>query len=138
MPVRLRASVDSALRIAQFLETQDAVRWVKYPYLESHPQYELAKSQMSGGGTIITFELDAPEGEGKKRAFELLNKLRIVDISNNLGDSKSLITHPATTTHRAMGPEGRAAIGLSDGVVRLSVGLEDPEDLLEDLQQALS
>ena len=138
MPVRLRASVDSALRIAKFLETQDAVRWVKYPYLESHPQYELAKSQMSGGGTIITFELDAPEGEGKKRAFELLNKLRIVDISNNLGDSKSLITHPATTTHRAMGPEGRAAIGLSDGVVRLSVGLEDSEDLLEDLQQALS
>ncbi|UTT47908.1 O-succinylhomoserine sulfhydrylase [Rhodococcus gordoniae] len=138
MPVRLRASVDSALRIAQFLESQEAVRWVKYPYLESHPQYELAKSQMSGGGTIITFELDAPEGEGKKRAFELLNKLRIVDISNNLGDAKSLVTHPATTTHRAMGPEGRAAIGLSDGVVRLSVGLEDPEDLLEDLQQALS
>ncbi|MFX1757486.1 cystathionine gamma-synthase [Rhodococcus gordoniae] len=138
MPVRLRASVDSTLRIAQFLESQEAVRWVKYPYLESHPQYELAKSQMSGGGTIITFELDAPEGEGKKRAFELLNKLRIVDISNNLGDAKSLVTHPATTTHRAMGPEGRAAIGLSDGVVRLSVGLEDPEDLLEDLQQALS
>ncbi|MBS9375574.1 O-succinylhomoserine sulfhydrylase [Rhodococcus sp. B50] len=138
MPVRLRASVDSTLRIAQFLESQDAVRWVKYPYLESHPQYELAKSQMSGGGTIITFELDAPEGEGKKRAFELLNKLRIVDISNNLGDAKSLITHPATTTHRAMGPDGRAAIGLSDGVVRLSVGLEDPEDLLEDLEQALS
>lgn len=138
MPVRLRASVDSTLRIAQFLESHAAVRWVKYPYLESHPQYELAKSQMSGGGTIITFELDAPEGEGKKRAFELLNKLRVVDISNNLGDSKSLITHPATTTHRAMGPEGRAAIGLSDGVVRLSVGLEDPEDLLEDIEQALS
>jgi O-succinylhomoserine sulfhydrylase len=138
MPVRLNAAVDSALRLGRFLESSDKVRWVKYPYLESHPQYELAKSQMSGGGTILTFELDAPEGEGKKRAFELLNKLRIVDISNNLGDTKSLITHPATTTHRAMGPEGRAAIGLSDGVVRLSVGLEDHEDLLEDLEQALA
>ncbi|MEE2034762.1 O-succinylhomoserine sulfhydrylase [Rhodococcus chondri] len=138
MPVRLAHSVSTTLKLARFLESNDKVSWVKYPYLESHPQYELAKSQMSGGGTIITFELDAPAGEGKKRAFELLNKLRIVDISNNLGDSKSLITHPATTTHRAMGPEGRAAIGLSDGVVRLSVGLEDPDDLLEDLEQALS
>ncbi|WFR73640.1 O-succinylhomoserine sulfhydrylase [Prescottella defluvii] len=137
MPLRVRHSVDSALRIAQFLEAEASVRWVKYPYLESHPQHELAKSQMSGGGTVVTFELDSAEGEGKKRAFELLNKLRVIDISNNLGDSKSLITHPATTTHRAMGPEGRAAIGLSDGVVRLSVGLEDPEDLLEDLAQAL-
>lgn len=138
MPVRINAAVSSALRIAQFLDEQPGVKTVLYPYLESHPQYELAKSQMSGGGTIITLELDAPEGEGKKRAFEVLDKLRIVDISNNLGDAKSLITHPATTTHRAMGPEGRAAIGLSDGIVRLSVGLEDPEDLLEDLQQALS
>ncbi|TCN46236.1 O-succinylhomoserine sulfhydrylase [Rhodococcus sp. SMB37] len=138
MPVRLRAAVDSTLRIGKFLESHSEVSWIKYPFLESHPQHELAKSQMSGGGTILTFELAASEGEGKKRAFELLNKLRVIDISNNLGDSKSLITHPATTTHRAMGPEGRAAIGLSDGVVRLSVGLEDPEDLLEDLEQALA
>jgi len=138
MPVRLKHAVATTQRLAEFLEASDQVKWVKYPYLESHPQHELARSQMSGGGTIITFELDAPDGGGKKRAFELLNKLRIVDISNNLGDSKSLVTHPATTTHRAMGPEGRAAIGLSDGVVRLSVGLEDPEDLLEDFEQALS
>nr|WP_206039706.1 O-succinylhomoserine sulfhydrylase [Rhodococcus sp. HNM0563] len=138
MPVRLRAAVDSTLRIGQFLESHSEISWIKYPFLESHPQYDLARSQMSGGGTILTFELAAAEGEGKKRAFELLNKLRVVDISNNLGDSKSLITHPATTTHRAMGPEGRAAIGLTDGVVRLSVGLEDPEDLLEDLEQALA
>ncbi len=139
MPLRVQRSVDTALELARFLESQDAVNWVKYPYLESHPQHELARSQMSGGGSVITFELAAADGEGKKKAFELLNKLRIVDISNNLGDAKSLITHPATTTHRAMGPpEGRAAIGLADGVVRLSVGLEDPQDLLEDLQQALS
>ena len=93
---------------------------------------------MSGGGTVVTFELNDHDGiDGKKRAFEVLNALKVIDISNNLGDSKSLITHPATTTHRAMGPEGRAAIGLSDAVVRLSVGLEGIDDLLADLDQAL-
>jgi O-succinylhomoserine sulfhydrylase len=117
------------------------VRWVRYPYLASHPQYDLAKRQMSGGGTVITFELRPPEGPGstvKQRAFELLDKLRLIDISNNLGDTKSLVTHPATTTHRAMGPEGRAAIGLGDGVVRISVGLESADDLTADIDQALS
>ncbi|MFC9834803.1 O-succinylhomoserine sulfhydrylase [Rhodococcus sp. NPDC127530] len=138
MPIRVRHSVGSALEIAQFLEGHSAVDWVKYPYLESHPQYELAKKQMSGGGTVVTFALNASEGEAKKRAFELLDALRLVNISNNLGDSKSLITHPATTTHRAMGPEGRAAVGITDGVVRLSVGLEDTADLLTDLEQALA
>ncbi|NIL78619.1 MULTISPECIES: O-succinylhomoserine sulfhydrylase [Rhodococcus] len=137
MPVRVRHSTQSALEIARFLEGHPGVSWVKYPYLESHPQHELAKKQMKGGGTVVTFELDAQEGEGKKRAFELLDALRVIDISNNLGDAKTLITHPATTTHRAMGPEGRAAVGLSDGVVRISVGLEDVEDLIADLQQAL-
>lgn len=112
------------------------MRWVKYPFLQSHPQYELAKRQMRGGGTVVTFELDGDDG--KARAFEVLDKLRVIDISNNLGDAKSLITHPATTTHRAMGPEGRAAIGLGDGVVRISIGLEGTEDLIADLDQALS
>lgn len=137
MPLRVRHSVASALTIAEFLEEHPAVRWVKYPYLKSHPQYELATSQMSGGGTVVTFELDAPEGRAKERAFEVLDKLRIIDISNNLGDAKSLVTHPATTTHRAMGPEGRAAVGITDGVVRISVGLEDIEDLVADLDGAL-
>lgn len=138
MRLRVDASVSSALRIAEFLEADSRVRWVKYPFLQSHPQFELAKSQMSGGGTVVTFELNDHDGiDGKKRAFEVLNALKVIDISNNLGDSKSLITHPATTTHRAMGPEGRAAIGLSDSVVRLSVGLEGIDDLLADLDQAL-
>lgn len=137
MSVRVNYSNASAQRIAEFLEGHKAVRWVRYPFLPSHPQYELAKRQMSGGGTVITFELDAPEGRGKERAFEVLDKLSVIDISNNLGDSKSLITHPATTTHRAMGPEGRAAIGLGDGVVRISVGLEGTEDLIADLARAL-
>jgi O-succinylhomoserine sulfhydrylase len=132
--LRVQHGNDSALRIAQFLENHSAVGWVRYPFLESHPQYDLAKRQMTGGGTVVTFEL---KGGTKERAFEMLDKLNIVDISNNLGDAKSLITHPATTTHRAMGPEGRAAIGLGDGVVRISVGLEGTEDLINDLAQAL-
>ena len=138
LAIRVDYSTASALRVAEFLEGHAGVRWVRYPYLASHPQHDLAKRQMSGGGTVVTFELDAPEGMGKQRAFEVLDKLAIIDISNNLGDSKSLITHPATTTHRAMGPEGRAAIGLGDGVVRISVGLEGTEDLIADLDRALS
>jgi len=138
LAVRVEYSTASALRIAEFLENHQAVRWVRYPFLASHPQYDLAKRQMTGGGTVVTFELNAPTDRGKQRAFEVLDKLRVIDISNNLGDAKSLITHPATTTHRAMGPEGRAAIGLGDGVVRISVGLEGTDDLIADLDQALS
>ncbi|MBF6329087.1 O-succinylhomoserine sulfhydrylase [Nocardia transvalensis] len=139
MPLRVRQSVESALRIAEFLEQHPAVAWVKYPFLQSHPQHALARAQMKGGGTVVTFELVAgnENDAAKKRAFEVLNRLRIIDISNNLGDAKTLVTHPATTTHRAMGPEGRAAVGITDGVVRISVGLEDVEDLLGDLDQAL-
>ncbi|MFD9546969.1 O-succinylhomoserine sulfhydrylase [Nocardia salmonicida] len=136
MPLRVRHSTESALQVAKFLETKNSVDWVKYPFLESHPQHALAKEQMTGGGTVVTFALTGDDG--KKRAFEVLNRLRIIDISNNLGDAKTMITHPATTTHRAMGPEGRASIGLSDGVVRISVGLEDLEDLLGDLDHALN
>ncbi|WP_261899011.1 O-succinylhomoserine sulfhydrylase [Mycobacterium marinum] len=137
LAVRVQHSNSSALRIAEFLQGHPAVQWVRYPYLPSHPQYDLAKRQMSGGGTVVTFALDAPESAAKRRAFEVLDKLRLIDISNNLGDTKSLITHPATTTHRAMGPEGRAAIGLGDAVVRISVGLEGTEDLIADIDQAL-
>ncbi|WP_307851739.1 O-succinylhomoserine sulfhydrylase [Williamsia sp. CHRR-6] len=136
--LRVDAMVASALQVAQFLEDDPRVAWVKYPFLQSHPQHDLALRQMTGGGSVVTFELAGRGGVvGKQRAFEVLDRMRIVDISNNLGDSKSLITHPATTTHRAMGPEGRAAIGLSDSVVRLSVGLEGVDDLLADLDQAL-
>lgn len=138
MPLRVGHAVQSALAIARWLENQPGVSRVIYPFLESHPQYELARSQMSGGGTVVTFELSsAGRSSAKDAAYRLLNGLQTVNISNNLGDAKSLITHPATTTHRAMGPEGRAAIGLSDGFVRLSVGLEATEDLIEDLSGAL-
>ena len=137
LSVRVNYSNAAAQQVAEYLEDHPAVRWVRYPFLPSHPQHDLAKRQMSGGGTVVTFELEAPEGKGKQRAFEVLDKLSVIDISNNLGDAKTLITHPATTTHRAMGPEGRAAIGLGDGVVRISVGLEGTEDLLADLARAL-
>lgn len=138
MKLRLDQSVAAALRVAEFLDADPRVAKAIYPFLSSHPQYELARSQMSGGGTVITFELaDRPGLSGKERAFEVLNGLQIIDISNNLGDAKSLITHPATTTHRAMGPDGRAAIGLTDSMVRLSVGLESADDLLRDLDAAL-
>ncbi|GAB7066621.1 O-succinylhomoserine sulfhydrylase [Mycobacterium hodleri] len=135
MAVRVNYSNASAQRVAEFLQDHPSVSWVKYPFLESHPQYDLAKRQMRGGGTVVTFEL---AGGTKQCAFDVLDKLRVIDISNNLGDAKSLITHPATTTHRAMGPEGRAAIGLGDAVVRVSIGLEGTEDLIADLDQALS
>jgi O-succinylhomoserine sulfhydrylase len=132
--MRVLHSTHAAERIAHWLEEHPRVTWVRYPWLASHPQHDLAGRQMSGGGTVVTFEVEG----GKEAAFSVLDRLELVDISNNLGDTKSLITHPATTTHHRMGPEGRAQVGITDGLVRLSVGLEDVEDLLADLDRALS
>ncbi|WP_415032897.1 O-succinylhomoserine sulfhydrylase [Gordonia sp. (in: high G+C Gram-positive bacteria)] len=138
MRLRVDAAVASALKVAQFLDDDPRTSWVKYPFLPSHPQYDLARKQMAGGGTVITYEVADRDGKsGKERVFEVLNKLRVVKISNNLGDAKSLTTHPATTTHRAMGPEGRAAVGITDSVIRISIGLENVDDLIADLDQAL-
>jgi O-succinylhomoserine sulfhydrylase len=137
MRLRVDAQCISALKIAQWLEADPRMASVRYPHLPSHPQYDLAKRQMSAGGTVVTMELGGTPEDSKAAAFALLDKLRVVDISNNLGDAKSLITHPATTTHRRMTPEARAAAGITDGVVRLSVGLEHVDDLIEDLDQAL-
>ncbi|HEV7195750.1 MAG TPA: O-succinylhomoserine sulfhydrylase [Pedococcus sp.] len=133
LSLRVERQAENALTVARALEAHPSVTTVVYPWLESHPQYELARRQMLGGGTVVTFELDG----GKAEAFAFMNGLRIVDISNNLGDSKSMVTHPATTTHRRLTPEARAAVGITDGTVRISVGLEDPLDLVEDLQRAL-
>ena len=104
-----------------------------YPGLDDHPQAALARRQMVTGGTMLSLEIYG----GKEAAFRFLDALRIVLISNNLGDTKSLVTHPATTTHQRLGPEQRAALGIGDGLVRVSVGLEDPQDLRADLLQAL-
>ncbi len=133
MRLRVDAQCRAALAVAEHLEAHPRVRSVRYPFLPSHPQADLAKAQMSAGGSVVTFEVDG----GKAAAFALLDALTVVDISNNLGDAKSLVTHPATTTHRRLAPEARAAAGITDGVVRVSVGLEDLDDLLEDLDRAL-
>ncbi len=142
LPVRLAAQGAGALAVANALEALPAVGAVRYPFLDSHPQVELARAQMSGGGTVVTFDLAVPQGadaeSAKKHTFAFLDALRVIDISNNLGDAKSLITHPATTTHRKLGAEGRAAVGIAETTVRLSVGLEDPQDLIEDVEQALA
>ncbi len=134
MSLRVERMANSALDVARFLEHHPRVTRVVHPFLESHPQHDLAKRQMLAGGTVVTFELDG----GKDEAFAVMNALEIIDISNNLGDSKSLITHPATTTHRRLTPEARAAVGITDGVLRVSVGLEDVRDLIDDLRRALA
>jgi O-succinylhomoserine sulfhydrylase len=104
-----------------------------YPFRKDHPDQKLAMAQMTAGGTIMAFEVAG----GKEAAFRMMNAFRIISISNNLGDTKSLATHPATTTHMRIGPEERAKLGITDGIVRLSVGLEDVEDLVDDLSAAL-
>ena len=133
LELRVRRQCESALAVAKFLEGHPKAARVLYPGLKSHPQHALAKRQMSGFGTIVAFEA----GKTKASAFRFMNKLTIAEISNNLGDSKSLSTHPATTTHSKVAPEQRAALGITPSLVRISVGLEDPADIIEDLDQAL-
>lgn len=133
LSLRVRHQSEVSLQIANHLEGHAKVRQVRHPGLESFPQRELAARQMSGHGTLVTIDLAG----GKEAAFKLLDTLDLVDISNNLGDAKSLACHPATTTHQRLSPEERALLGISDGVVRISIGLEDPQDLIEDLERAL-
>ena len=134
LDLRVARHCDNATQVAHFLDRQSGVANVRFPALASHPQHNLARTQMSGPGSVVTFEVDG----GKERAFRFLNRLRLARISNNLGDAKSLVTHPATTTHQRLTPEQRAHLGISDRMVRLSVGLEDVEDIKDDLAQALA
>ncbi len=134
LAIRVRAHCDSAARLARFLDNREEVAQVRYPGLSAHPGHELAMRQMNGcGGPMLAFELKG----GKDAAFRFLNALEMIDISNNLGDAKSLITHPATTTHQSLGEEARAGLGITDGLLRLSVGLEDPADIEADLSRGL-
>lgn len=133
LDLRMRAHCENARTVADFLGEQKAVRRVLYPFRPDHPQHNLARAQMDGGGGIVTFEVDG----GKTEAFALERALKLIDISNNLGDAKSLMTHPATTTHSKLSPQARAELGVSDGMLRIAVGLEDPADLCDDLEQAL-
>ncbi len=131
--LRLDAACRGAVTLAEFLAARPEVTRVWYPTRADHPQQALALRQMSAGGTVVTFEVAG----GKAAAFSVMNAFGLIAVSNNLGDSKSLVTHPATTTHMRIGPEERAKLGITDGVIRLSVGLEDVDDLKDDLAQAL-
>ena len=133
LDLRVRAMCEHAAAVADALARGPKVTRVIYPGRADHPQAALARAQMSLGGSLITFCLDG----GKDLAFRFAKALRLIDISNNLGDAKSLITHPTTTTHFRLTPEARAELGITDGMMRLSVGLEDPADLIDDLQNAL-
>jgi len=134
LEIRVTRHCQNARAVAEHLSGRKGVTKVIYPGLKSHPQHNLAMSQMSDGGSIVSFEIAG----GKQAAFRFLNALKLVDISNNLGDAKSLTTHPATTTHQRLSPEERLKMGITDGLVRLSVGLEDADDIKDDLDQALA
>jgi O-succinylhomoserine sulfhydrylase len=134
LALRVDAGCRSAAEVADFLATQPGIARVWYPSRADHPQRELAMAQMSAGGTMVIFEVKG----GKAAAFRLMNAMRLIRVSNNLGDSKSLATHPATTTHMKIGAEERARLGITDGVIRLSVGLEDVRDIKADLARGLA
>jgi O-succinylhomoserine sulfhydrylase len=134
LDLRVREHARNADAVARFLDGHEGIERVLYPGLPSHPQHNVAMSQMEAGGNIVAFEVKG----GKEGAFRFANNLQVVKISNNLGDAKSLITHPATTTHQRLPKETREEMGIRDGLLRLSVGLEDAGDLIEDMQRALA
>lgn len=134
LDLRCRAMADAALKVAEALEGDARVSRVIYPGLASHPQHDLAMAQMGSGGTLVTFEVAG----GKDAAFRFMNALEIAKISNNLGDAKTIATHPATTTHQRLPQEQKDKLGITPGLIRLSVGLEDADDLIADLRQALA
>lgn len=134
LELRVARHCANAEILARYLETKNCLGRVLYPGLASHPQHALAAQQMTDGGTIVAFELCG----GRSAAFRFLNALKLVDISNNLGDAKSLACHPGTTTHQRLTPDERGAMGITEGLIRLSVGLEDVDDIRDDLDQALA
>ena len=133
LDLRVRAQAETALAVAQALEHHPKVARMVYPGLASHPHHALAMDQMGSGGTVVTLDIAG----GQEGAFRFLNALQIVTISNNLGDAKSIITHPATTTHQRLPADQKALLGITPGLVRLSLGLEDTGDLIADLKSAL-
>lgn len=134
LAVRLDRHCDNALLLAQILEKHPKINWVKYPFLPSHPQYEIAKKQMLKGGSIISFEVKGGIEAGKT----FLNAIQMCSLSANLGDSRTIVTHPASSTHSKLSEEDRLAVGITDGMIRLSVGLEHPDDIQNDLELALA
>ena len=134
LAIRVEKHCENALKVAQFLEEHPNVKQVKYPFLPSHPQYEVAKKQMKLGGNIVAFEIEG----GIEKGRQFLDKIKFCSLSANLGDTRTIVTHPASTTHSKLSTEERLAVSITDGLVRVSVGLETVEDVLNDLSQALS
>jgi len=132
--IRMDKHAENALHIATSLQSNSSVSWVKYPFLENHPQYAVAKKQMSNGGGIITFEIKGGIESGRK----FLNALKMISMTNNLGDSRTIASHPASTTHSKLSEEERNAVGITPGLIRVSVGLEHRDDILNDIIQALA
>ncbi len=133
LPLRMDRHCDNALKVARFLEGQKGILQVKYPFLESHPNYAIAKKQMKLGGGIVAFTLEG----GLQKGAQFLNKLNMIKISANLGDSRTIATHPASSTHCKLSAQERLQVGIDDGMIRISVGLEHYEDIINDLSQAL-
>ena len=131
--IRMDKHADNALKIAKGLQDNPKINWVKYPFLENHPQYKIARKQMTNGGGIVTFEIKG----GIERSRQFLNALQIISMTSNLGDSRSIASHPASTTHSKLTEEERNAVGITAGLIRISVGLEHAEDILNDILQAL-
>jgi len=134
LSVRVDKHCENALKVAEFLESHNKVNWVKYPFLKSHPQYEVAKKQMKLGGNIVAFELKG----GIEAGRNFLNAIKMCSLSANLGDTRSIVTHPASTTHSKLSEEDRLQVSITDGLVRVSVGLEHIDDIINDLKQALN
>ena len=134
LAVRVDKHCENALKVATFLETHDKVNVVKYPFLKSHPQYAIAKKQMKLGGNIVAFEIK----DGVEKGREFLNRIKLLSLSANLGDTRTIVTHPASTTHAKLSEEDRLETGITDGLVRVSVGLENVDDVINDLEQALN
>ena len=133
LAVRVDRHCENALKLAEFLEDHEKVNWVRYPFLKSHPKYEIAKKQMKAGGCVVAFEVRGGLEAGQK----FFDSIKLLSLSANLGDSRSIVTHPASTTHSKLSPKERAETGITDGMVRVSVGLEHIDDIIRDIQQAL-
>ena len=133
LSIRVDRHCENALKVANFLEEHPKVNLVKYPFLKSHPQYDIAKKQMKLGGNIVAFEINGGIEAGRK----FLNAIKMCSLSANLGDTRTIVTHPASTTHSKLSIEDRLEVGITNGLVRCSVGLENIEDIINDLKQAL-
>lgn len=133
LAIRVDRHCENALKLAAYLEGHDKIEWVKYPFLKSHPKYEIAKKQMKAGGCVVAFEVKG----GLEAGRNFFDSIQLLSLSANLGDARSIVTHPASTTHSKLTTEERNAVGISDGMVRVSVGLEHIDDIIADIAQAL-